>query len=150
MLFKRLNSHVIIKNNFLCLVIETFINLSDVDFDCLLGNLQHCLQIALTSQCYLVLIVKVGQLIFFWKLFENFSYIFFQGLIRSVALWMVDMDFFFVNYFQKHSPSTKIFIIIEFNLFHNLNSPIFAWGSEINKIRNFKKYSNFLTKLQPI
>lgn len=41
LLFERLNSHFIIKNNFLSLIIEALIDLVNINFDCLLRNLKH-------------------------------------------------------------------------------------------------------------
>lgn len=100
-LFKRF--YFIIKDNFLSLVIEVFIDLFDVDFNSLACSFLHDLEIILICQGNLIIIlINIVKLIFGWKLFKNILDVDYKSSKGCLIFWVEDMDLFVVYDFEKH------------------------------------------------
>ena len=95
--------HFIIKDYFLGLVIEVFIDLFDVDFNGLVCSFLHDLEVILIGQSNLIIfIINIVKLIFGGKLFKNILDVDYKSSEGCLIFWVEDMDLFVVNDFEKH------------------------------------------------
>lgn len=91
-LFLDLSNDFIIQNNLLSLIVVAFIHLFDINLGGLLvKKLAHGFKITVAGKSDFVLIIKIGEVVFLGKFFEDFIDVFLKGLEGGVALGIVDV-----------------------------------------------------------
>ena len=105
--------HLIVKYDFLGLIIKVFSDFFDVNFDGFVCSFLHDFKIILIGEGdFVIFFINIVKLVFAWKLFKNISDVGDEGSKWCLLFWVEDVDLLVVDDFEKHKLLLKIIIIM--------------------------------------